>query len=177
MESNSKNDCGKSASSFLSCPLDFVHKINLFFFSQEDYDYLRAQSSLGCGCLPRYVQPTVLVWQWLLSSDDEHVEKYPKEDKHTNATPTTHHSQIYNIFNISCYYLFSTLHFLLDERMTHNYACVKHYRWTQAEYGAHSSHHVVQSMFLQYNVYTTLRSNIQEYYKHPLIHNSCNYLM
>lgn len=45
-----------------SSPVRWTSCTKYFFFpfsssSQEDYDYLLAQSSPGCGCLPRYVQP------------------------------------------------------------------------------------------------------------------------
>lgn len=69
MESYSKNDSvvetprrGEFASNFLSCPLDFVHKI--FFFSQEDYDYLRAQRISGV-----WMSSKVCILQYACDSD------------------------------------------------------------------------------------------------------------
>lgn len=90
---------GEFASNFLSCPLDFVHKMS-FFFLKRTMIISELRGSPGCGCLPRYVDCSLCVWQWLLSSDDENkslchgtepimllinVQEYPKDDKHNRC--------------------------------------------------------------------------------------------
>lgn len=89
---------GEFTSNFLSCPLDFVHKI--FFFLKRTMIISKLRGSSGCGCLPRYVAYSscvtvifirwwwkqLLVWWEWANNAPENME---------NATLTTCHRSTY----------------------------------------------------------------------------------